>query len=75
NHGLLILYSQFSHFDWTNFLFFIPTQTVETAQHKDPQLVVVLHQALHADTYTGPLGFFGHQNRCGYSITHAKLGF
>ncbi|RLW00699.1 hypothetical protein DV515_00008710 [Chloebia gouldiae] len=33
------------------------------AQHKDPQLVVVLHQALRADTYPGPLAFLGHQNR------------
>lgn len=38
-------------------------------------LVVVLHQRLHANTYTGLLAFFGNQNKCGYSIACANLGF
>ncbi|KAF4796025.1 hypothetical protein TURU_086581 [Turdus rufiventris] len=34
-----------------------------TVEESPAQLVVVLHQALHADTYPGPLAFFGRQNR------------
>lgn len=65
----------FPHFYWRNFSFLSLPRLWRGPSTRTQQLLVVLHQALHADTYTGPLAFFGHQIRCGCSIACVKLGF